>query len=133
MGAKIKKAQYFLRLMPDKPYLQIYYYAKFHKFIDFKNPQTFNEKLQWAKLYDRKSEYTTMVDKYAVKQYVTDKIGSEYVIPTIGVYERFEDIDFNQLPNQFVLKCTHDSGGLVICRDKNQLDIETVKKKLSVV
>ncbi len=127
----IKKAQYLLRLLPDKLYLQLYYFAKFKKFIDFKNPQTFNEKLQWAKLYDRKEEYTVMADKYQVKQYVSHIIGEEYVVPGLGLWQRFEDIDFDKLPDQFVLKCTHDSGGLVICRDKSKMDIDYVKKKIN--
>lgn len=98
---------------------------------DLNNPVTFSEKLQWLKLHDRKPEYTTMVDKYAVKEYVSSIIGEEYVIPTLGVWDRFEDIDFNTLPNQFVLKATHDSGGLVICKDKSHLDYEKAKKNLN--
>ena len=103
------------------------YRMKFKKKLNLKNPKTFNEKIQWLKLYDRKDIYTTMVDKYEVKRYVADIIGEKYIIPTIGVYERFEDIDFNELPDQFVIKCTHDSGGLVICRNKAELDIEKAK------
>lgn len=101
------------------------------KKLDLKNPQTFNEKLQWLKLYDRNPEYTKMVDKYEVRKYISEKIGEEYLIPILGVWDRFEDIDFNKLPNQFVLKCTHDSGGLVICRDKSKLDIEAARKKIN--
>jgi hypothetical protein len=103
----------------------------FNKKLDLENPKTFNEKLQWMKLYDRRPEYTMMVDKYAVKKYVADKIGEEYVIPTLGVWEKTEDIDWDKLPNKFVLKCTHDSGGLVICREKSNLDIEAAIKKLN--
>lgn len=99
--------------------------------LDLDNPQKYTEKLQWLKLYDHRPEYTTMVDKYAVKQYVADRIGQEYVIPLLGVWERVEDIDFDSLPNKFVLKTTHDSGGLVICKDKSKLDIQAAKKKLS--
>lgn len=98
--------------------------------LNLKRLHSFNEKLQWLKLYDCKAEYTTMVDKYAVKKYVADKIGEEYIIPTLGVWDRFEDIDFDSLPNQFVLKYTHYSGGLVICRDKNSLDISKTKAKI---
>ena len=83
------------------------------------------------KIHDRKSIYTTMVDKYAAKKYVADIIGEQYIIPTLGVWDRFEDIDFNALPNQFVLKCTHDSGGLVICKDKSNLDIAAAKEKIN--
>lgn len=120
----------FLNWMPDKPYLEICYKIHLGKKLNLKDPKTFNEKIQWLKLYDRKPEYTKMVDKYEVKKYVANIIGEEYIIPTIGVWDRVEDIDFDSLPNQFVLKCTHDSGGLVICKDKSKLDIEEAKKKL---
>lgn len=98
--------------------------------LNLKAPKTFSEKLQWLKLYDRKAEYTTMVDKYAVKEYVSNIIGEEYVIPTLGVWDRFEDIDFDTLPDQFVLKTTHDSGGIVICKDKSNFDFDAAKKKI---
>lgn len=113
--------------MADKPYLKLVYFAHFGKKLDLENPRTFNEKLQWLKLYDRKPEYTRMVDKYETKQYVAEKIGEEYIIPTLGVWECFDDIDFDGLPDQFVLKCTHDSGGLVIVRNKAELDKEAAK------
>lgn len=90
---------------------------------------TFNEKLQWLKLHDRQPEYTTMVDKYEVKKYVAKMIGEQYIIPTLGVWDHFDDIDFDKLPNQFVLKCTHDLGGLVIVQDKSKLDIVAAKKR----
>lgn len=118
-------------LIPDEPYLKMKFKGAMGKKLDLQNPQSYNEKLQWLKLYDRNPAYTGMVDKYEVKGYVAEKIGSEYVVPTLGVWERVEDIDFAALPNQFVLKCTHDSGGLVICRDKTQLDISQAKRKLS--
>lgn len=121
---------HFCSFLPDKFYLKLMYRAMMGKKLNLKNPQTFNEKLQWLKLYDRKSEYTVMVDKYAVKKYVADKIGEEYIIPTLGVWDKFEDIDFERLPEQFVLKCTHDSGGLVICKDKSKLDIEVIREKI---
>lgn len=117
-------------LMSDELYLRRLYKLVFGKELDLENPKTFNEKLQWLKLYDRKPEYTTMVDKYAVKQYVANKIGDEYIIPTLGVWDNFDDIDFNTLPKRFVLKCTHDSGGLVICKDKSKLDIKKAKSKI---
>ena len=120
----------FYDRMDDKKYLQKLYKAAFGKELDWDNPQTFNEKLQWLKLYDRKPIYTTMVDKYEVKKYVAEKIGEEYIISTLGVWDNFDDIDFDKLPDQFVLKCTHDSGGLVICKDKRKLDIATAKKKM---
>ncbi len=118
------------RLIPDRAYLKLKYRASMGKKLNLKHPKTFNEKLQWIKLYDRKPIYTTMVDKYEAKRYVAEKIGEEYIIPTLGVWDRVEDIDFDALPDQFVLKCTHDSGGLVVCRDKSKLDIEAAKKKL---
>ena len=121
----------YLRWLPDKTYLKWNYWANIKKRLNLKNPKTFNEKLQWLKLYDRKLIYTTMVDKYAVKKYVADRIGAEYVIPTLGVWDSPEEIDFDSLPNQFVLKVTHDSGGLVICKDKSKLDIEAAKAKLA--
>ena len=118
-------------LLPDKLYLKLKYRAKMGKKLNLKNPQTYTEKLQWLKLYDRKPKYTIMVDKYLAKKYVADQIGEEYIIPTLGVWDKFEDIDFEKLPNQFVLKCTHDSGGLVICKDKPKLDIEVARKKIN--
>ena len=105
--------------MPDRDYLERMFYAKLGYQLDLNDPRTYNEKLQWLKLNDRKSIYNTMVDKYAAKEYVASILGEEYIIPTIGVWDSFEDIDFSSLPNQFVLKCTHDSGGLVICKDKS--------------
>ena len=98
--------------------------------LDLENPKTFNEKLQWLKIHDRNPIYTTMVDKYEVKKYVADIIGEEYIIPTLCVRENFDEIDFDTLPEQFVLKCTHDSGGLVICRDKSKLDKKAARKKI---
>lgn len=98
--------------------------------LNLDNPKTFNEKLQWIKLYDRKPIYTAMVDKYEAKKYVANIIGEEHIIPTIAVYDKVEDIDFDKLPNQFVLKWTHDSGGLVICKDKSKLNVDEARKKL---
>ncbi len=120
-----------LNWMSDERYLKIGYRIRRKKKLNFDNPQTFNEKLQWLKIHDRKPEYTMMVDKYEVKKYVAEKIGEEYIIPTLGVWDRFDDIDFDSLPNQFVLKCTHDSGGLVICKDKSRLDIKAARKKIN--
>lgn len=116
--------------LDDATFLKKLFECKMGKKLNLTNPQTFNEKLQWLKLHDRKPEYTMMVDKYAVKKYVADIIGEEYIIPTLGVWEHFDEINFENLPNQFVLKCTHDSGGLVICKDKSKLDILSAKKKI---
>lgn len=95
--------------------------------IDWKNPRTFTEKIQWLKIYNRETEYTRMVDKYAVKDYVAGIIGKEYIIPTLGVWDKLEDIDWDSLPEQFVLKTTHGggSGGVVICKDKSSFDRQT--------
>lgn len=114
----------------DALYLKIKYWGMMGKKLDLKHPKTFNEKLQWLKLYDRKDEYTAMVDKAAAKDYAAEKIGSQYIIPTLGVWERFEEIDFDALPDRFVLKCTHDSGGLVICKDKSKLDLAQARQKI---
>lgn len=119
------------KIIPDRAYLKMKYRANFGKKLNLKNPRTYNEKLQWLKLYDRNPEYSRLVDKYEVKPYVAERIGEEFIIPTLGVWDRVEDIDFDALPNQFVLKCTHDSGGLVICRDKSKLNVEEAKKKLN--
>ena len=111
------------KCIPDKVYLQLMYYKHFHKFIDFKNPKTFNEKINWLKLYNRKPEYTQMVDKYAVREYVADKLGKEYLVPLLGVWKDPHEINFDKLPNQFVLKWNHDSGSVVVCKDKTTLNI----------
>ena len=108
--------------MPDEEYIKRKFHARLGMDLNLENPQTYNEKLQWLKLHDRKSIYTKMVDKYDVKSYVSEIIGNQYVIPTLGVWDRFEDIDFGLLPDRFVIKCTHDSGGLVICKDKSSFD-----------
>lgn len=122
----------FFNWMPDEMFLKMIFPLKVGYKLDLKNPRTFNEKLQWLKLYDRKPEYTTMVDKYEVKKYVADKIGEEYIIPTLGVWDNPEDIDFDSLPNQFVLKTAHGGGGggVVICKDKSKLNQIAVIKKL---
>lgn len=123
-------AKGLLNWMPDKAYLKLRYRASLGKKLDLNNPRTFNEKMQWLKLYDHRPEYAKMVDKYEVKKYVADIIGEEYIIPTLGIWDSFDEIDFEGLPSQFVLKCTHDSGGLVICKDKDSLDIEAARKKI---
>lgn len=118
--------------LPDSIYLRLLYRFKMGKPLHLRNPQTFNEKLQWLKLYNRRPEYTTMVDKYAVKDYVASIIGGEFIIPTIGVWDNPEDIEWNKLPDKFVLKTTHGGGseGVVICKDKDSLDKEKVIKQL---
>ena len=116
--------------MDDETYLKFVYKIALGKKLDLNNPKTFNEKLQWLKLNDRKDVYTTMVDKYEAKKYVAERIGEEHIIPTLGVWNHFDEINFDALPEQFVLKCTHDSGGLVICTDKSKFDKVTACKKI---
>lgn len=129
---RIKKAILSrMHFLPDKTLIRLMFKARMGCNIDLDNPITFNEKLQWLKLYDRKNIYTKMVDKYEVKKYVESQIGREYIIPTIGVYEKFDEINFDKLPNQFVIKCTHDSGGLVICKDKAIFNIAKARKKIN--
>ena len=118
------------RLIPDRIYLQIVYFKHFRRFINFNNPKTFNEKIQWLKLNYRNEEYTKLVDKYRVKQYITKLIGEEYVIPTLGVWNNVDDIDFKSLPEKFVLKCNNDSGGIVICKNKKDFDEAKAKSIL---
>jgi len=119
-----------LRFVPDKAYLSFWYWFTLHHKINWDNPTKFTEKIQWLKLYDRNPRYTELVDKYEVKRIVGEKIGNEHVIPTLGVWNRFDDIDFSLLPNSFILKTTHDSGGRVICFDKEKFDFKAAKKKL---
>lgn len=121
----------YLNWIPDKTYLEILFWLRMGKKLHFSNPVSFNEKLQWLKLYDRNPAYSRMVDKYESKKFVSSAIGEKYIIPTLGVWDKFEDIDFIKLPNQFVLKCTHDSGGLVICRDKRKINIELTRQKIN--
>ena len=118
------------RILPDSLYIRLKYLWHMKKLPNLRNPKTYNEKLQWLKLHDRKPEYTRMVDKYEAKQYVAERIGEEYIVPTLGVWDHFDDIDFDSLPDQFVLKCTHDSGGVVICKNKAQLDLAAAREKL---
>ena len=117
----------------DKTYLRWYYYFNMHRSLNLKTPTTYNEKINWLKLYDRKPLYTTLVDKLKVKDYVTKLIGSEHVIPTLGVWKRAEDIDWDKLPNRFVLKTTQGGGniGVMICRDKSKIDKEKAITKMN--
>lgn len=119
------------RFLTDEQSIRLKYRCALKKELNLENPQTFTEKLNWQKLYDRNPLYTKLVDKYEVKKYVADLIGDEYLIKTIGVYDTANQIDFNSLPSQFVLKCTHDSGDIIICKDRNVLDIDNARKKLN--
>lgn len=122
----------YLTWLPDKPYLKLRYKLTFGTSLNLKDPKTFNEKIQWLKLHDRNPLHTTMVDKYAVKEYVAQKIDSKYIIPTLGVWNKFDEINFTSLPNQFVLKTTHGggSGGVVVCKNKVNFDYSKAKYKL---
>ena len=119
-----------MHVVPEEWYLKRRFLKNVGYPLDLDNPKTFNEKLQWLKLHDRNPLYTKMVDKYEAKKYVTDIIGEEYIIPTFGVWNHFDEIDFDNLPEQFVLKCTHDSGSIVVCKDKATFDKKAAKKKL---
>lgn len=128
---KIDSARGKYNDMPDREYLERRFRAELGKSLDLDNPRTINEKLQWLKLYNRKPEYTMMVDKYKVREYIARTLGEEYLIPLLGVWDDPDEIDFDALPNQFVLKCNHNSGlGMCICKDKSKLDISKVKAEL---
>ena len=118
------------RIIPDKLYLKIVFFVRFHRMLDFNNLNTLNEKIQWLKLYDRRPEYTKFADKYEVRKIIADKLGEEHLIPLFGVWDSVDDIDYDILPNQFVLKCTHDYKSIVVCKDKNTFDFEAAKKVL---
>ena len=119
-----------LTILPTKLYLQLIYKIKLNKKLDLDNPQTFNEKLQWLKINNIQKNYSLLVNKYTVKNYIGKVIGEEYIIPTLGIYDKFEDINFDDLPEQFVIKCTHDSGGIVVCKDKSKLDKDSCRIKI---
>lgn len=121
-------------ICPDKLYLRLRFRCVMGYWPNFSNPRTFQEKINWLKLYNRNEKYTTLVDKYAVKEWVEKRIGSKYIIPTIGVWNTPKEIDWNILPHRFVLKTTHGGGGgsVIICRDKNHFDVESAKMKLSL-
>lgn len=131
--AKIKYniyKRFFIRHVDDKKFIAALYKAAFGKDLDLEHPVTYNEKLQWLKLYYRDERYVKLVDKYEVKGIVSKTIGKEYIIDTIGLYNSFDEIDFSVLPEKFVLKCTHDSGSIVICQNKATLDIVAARAKL---
>lgn len=123
----------YFKWLPDKLYLQLLFPLKMQYKLDLNHPKTFQEKLQWLKLYNRRPEYTMMVDKAAVKAYVAKIIGDKYVIPTLGIWDRFDDIEFDKLPEKFVLKTTHGGGGggVAICNDKSKFDIEKARKTIN--
>lgn len=118
-------------LIPDSFMLKIMFHARMGKALNLKNPETFNEKIQWLKLHEHYPRYTQLVDKFEVRKYIADKIGEQYLVPLLGVWDDVEDIDFESLPNAFVLKCTHDSGSVIVCTDKEHFDVTMAKEKLS--
>ena len=124
-------AKGWLNWVPDSLYLKVLYRVIMGRKLNLKNPKEYNEKLQWLKLNDRKLEYSTMVDKYEVRGYIEDLLGDKYLIPCLGIYDSVDDIDIDALPNRFVLKCTHDSGSVEICKDKSSFDIEGARHRLS--
>ncbi len=133
ISQKIKELDYKGKLnsLPDSIYIRLKYYAVFGRLPNLHNPKRFSEKLQWLKLHDRKELYTKLSDKYEAKKIVGKKIGKEHIIPTIGVYDNFDKIDINKLPNKFVMKCTHDSGGVIVCKDKKKLNWEDAKQLIN--
>ena len=134
----INPKYYLLKLMrstavlwSDEMYIKMYYLISMGRWPNLKNPHTFQEKLNWLKLNYRMDNQYKYVDKYEVKKYVENVIGKEYVVPLLGVWKSFDEIDFDSLPNQFVLKCTHDSGSFCICKDKNIFDINLARKRIN--
>lgn len=119
------------KFIPDKLYLKMIYKKHMGKSLNLNNPKTFNEKIQWLKLYDRNPLYTQLVDKYTVREFIKNQLGEEYLIPLLGVWNNAEEINFSELPDKFVLKCNHNSGGVIICKDKNKLDYAKVKEQLN--
>ena len=125
MNGIIKKAILVTtRIIPDELYLRIAYRMVTGKTLHLNPPVTFNEKLQWLKLHNRQPLFTQMVDKYGVREFIKERIGEEYLIPVYGVWDKPENVDFSTLPDRFVLKCTHDCGGVIICRDKSKFNKE---------
>lgn len=118
------------KLVPDRIYLEHRYKRLMGKKLNLNPPITFNEKLNWMKLYDRNPIYTRLADKYSAREYVKEKIGDEYLVPLLGVWDTVQDIKIDSLPNSFVLKCTHDSGSYIICKDKASFNLDEAKKKL---
>lgn len=124
--------KYFGKLIPDKLFLKLLYRKRMGQWPNFSNPKSFNEKIQWLKLNDRKQEYSCLVDKIKVKRVISEKIGDEHVLPILGVWDNADDVEIEDLPNSFVLKTNHDCGGVVLCSDKNTFDLEDAKSVLRI-
>jgi len=123
------RALRILNILPDPLFLRLMYYAKRQRWLNLRHPESFNEKLHWIKLYDRDPMYTRLVDKYEVRKYVARTVGDSYLIPLLGVYDAFDEVDFDGLPHQFVLKCTRGSGA-IICTDKSRFDIPAARREI---
>lgn len=123
--------QNLLKFLPDRQYIQLQYFKHFGRFVNFNEPTTFNEKLQWLKLNDRNDIYTMLVDKYRVKDFVREKLGEDYIVPTIAAYDDPDEINMDNLPERFVLKWNHDSGSVIICKDKRHFDLNMAQKTLA--
>lgn len=121
----------YFKFIDDKTFIKLKYRLVMGKKLNLNDPQTFNEKLQWLKIYNRNPLYITLVDKYEVREYIKKNLGEEYLIPLLGVYDKVEDINFEKLPNKFVIKCNHDSGGVIVCKDKNNFNFESAKRKIT--
>lgn len=119
-----------VKMLDDMAFIEYMWFVNTGFWLDINNPKSFNEKIQWLKLYNRKTQYTNMVDKYEAKKYVSERLDQDCIIPTLGIWNTPEDINFENLPQKFVLKCTHDSGSVFICKDKKTFDVERVKKQL---
>ena len=125
----VKRLSRFIK--DDKIYLSLRYYALYGRSLNWRNPTSFSEKMQWLKLYNRKPEYVIMADKILAKAWVSERIGKDYIIPTLGIWDNADDVDFNSLPNRFVIKCNHNSGtGMYICRDKTKMNVLEVREGL---
>lgn len=125
---RAKLSSFLLRFLSDNLFIRYYYWRVMKRHLNLKNPTLFTEKIQWLKLHNRKKEYSIWVDKYESKRYVSSLIGHEHIIPTLDVWNKFDEINFDELPSKFVLKTTHDSGGVVICNDKSNFNIEKAKQ-----
>ena len=126
------KLMYGLSFLPDEPYVKLFYFSVSGQWMDLKNPKGFNEKQNWLKIHDRHPEYTQLVDKYAVRSHIDKVLGKGHLFPLLGKWKSFDEIDFNKLPDSFVLKCNHDSGSTTIVKDKHsltELDLKKMKKK----
>lgn len=128
IGWWLKLPQWLVR---DTLFLKVYYYLRTKEKLDLNHPKSYTQKLQWLKLHNKQPDYSVMVDKFAVKELIKNKIGSASVIPLLGVWNRFSEIDFNTLPNQFVLKTSHDSGGVYVCTDKSKIDFSLLDARFS--